>query len=62
MGGVSCRTLDVGTPEQIAEQTRRAIEVAAEGGGFILSSSHSLHAGVKYENFMAMLETWHKYR
>jgi uroporphyrinogen decarboxylase len=62
MGGVSCRTLDTGTPDQIREETRRAIETTAEGGGFILSSSHSLHAGVKYENFTAMLETWHKYR
>ena len=58
MGGVSCRTLDLGTPEEVREQTRRAIEAAAEGGGFILASSHSLHAGVKYENFMAMLDAW----
>jgi len=62
MGGVSCRALDADTPNQIREQVKRAIDTAAAGGGFILASSHSLHAGVKYENFMAMLEAWHKYR
>ncbi|MEW6358620.1 MAG: uroporphyrinogen decarboxylase family protein [Planctomycetota bacterium] len=61
-GGVSCRWLDNGTAEQIREQTRRSIEVAAHDGGFILGSSHSLGVGVKYDNYMAMLETWHRYR
>jgi len=61
-GGVSCRYLDVGTPEQIREQTRHSIEVAAPGGGFILGSSHSLGVGVKYDSYMAMLETWQRYR
>ena len=55
---MSCRLLDAGTPEQVREQTRRAIDVAGPGGGFILATSHSLHAGVKRANFEAMLETW----
>jgi uroporphyrinogen decarboxylase len=61
-GGVSCRGLDLGTPAQIREQTKRSIEIAAPGGGFILGSSHSLGIGVKYDNYMAMLETWRQYR
>ena len=61
-GGVSCRWLDVGTPEQIREQTCRSIDVAAPGGGFILGSSHSLGVGVTYENYMAMIETWRERR
>ncbi|MCX7015339.1 MAG: hypothetical protein NTW86_22770 [Candidatus Sumerlaeota bacterium] len=61
-GGVSCRTLDAGTPAQVREQARHAIEAAAPGGGFLLGSSHSLGIGVKYENYMAMLETWHALR
>ena len=32
------------------------------GGGFILSSGNSIHSAVKPENYMAMLETWEKYR
>jgi hypothetical protein len=61
-GGTSCRLLDLGTPEQIREQTRRSIQTAAAGGGFILGSSHSLGVGVKYDNYMAMLETWKQCR
>ena len=61
-GGVSCRLLDVGTPDQIREQTRHSIQVAAPGGGFILGSSHSLGIGVKHENYMAMLEMWREFR
>jgi uroporphyrinogen decarboxylase len=62
IGGVSCRTLDSGTPEDVREQTRRAIDTAAPGGGFVLASSHSLHAGVKRANFLAMLDVWRQRR
>jgi hypothetical protein len=31
-------------------------------GGFILSSGNSIHSSVKPENYLAMLETWRKYR
>ncbi len=31
------------------------------GGGFILSSSNSIHAAVKPENYMAMLDTLKEY-
>ena len=61
-GGVSCRQLDIGRPAQIRQQTRLAIEAAFHDGGFILGSSHSLGVGVKYDNYMAMIEAWQKYR
>ena len=61
-GGVSCRVLDIGAPEQVRGQTRHSIEACAPGGGFILGSSHSLGVGVKYDNYMAMLETWQEHR
>ena len=60
-GGVSCRLLDIGTPGQIREQARAAIETAAPGGGFILGSSHSLGVGVSYENYRAMLDALDQY-
>ena len=60
-GGVSCRLLDIGTPDQIRRQTRAAIESAAPGGGFILGSSHSLGVGVSYENYRAMLDALDQY-
>ena len=61
-GGVSCRWLDTGNAAQIRAQTRDSIEKAAANGGFILGSSHSLGVGVKYDNYMAMLETRQKHR
>jgi len=61
-GGLSCRWLDTGTPNQIREQVQQSIDVAAPGGGFILGSSHSLGVGVQYDNYMAAIETWQKCR
>lgn len=62
MGNVDCAHLLVnGTPAEVAAETRRVIQVAAPGGGFVLTSSNSIHGGVRLENYMAMLETAHKY-
>ena len=62
MGNIDCaQLLCEGTPEQVAEVTRRTIQAAAPGGGFVLTSSNSIHGGVRLENYMAMLETAHKY-
>jgi uroporphyrinogen-III decarboxylase len=59
---VSCRLLETGSPEQIAAQVRKSIDDAGCDGGFILGSTHSLGPGVRYDNFMTMLETWHSFR
>jgi uroporphyrinogen decarboxylase len=57
-GNVDCAHLmTLGTPEQVAEATRQALREGASGGGFILSSSNSIHSSVKPENYMAMLRT-----
>ena len=56
-GGISCgRTLTSESPERIREEVRRAIESCAPGGGFILGSSNSIHAGIPPRNFVAMQE------
>ena len=47
-----------GTPDQVAEATREALRQGAPGGGFILSSSNSIHSAVKPENYQALLRTW----
>jgi uroporphyrinogen decarboxylase len=31
------------------------------GGGFILSSSNSIHSAVKPENYAALMKAWQKY-
>lgn len=57
-GNVDCAHLmTLGTPEQVAEATRKALRIGMPGGGFILSSSNSIHSAVKPENYRAMLET-----
>jgi hypothetical protein len=62
MGNIDCAQLLVnGTPQQVAAETRRVIEACAPGGGFVLTSSNSIHGGVKVENYMAMLETARNY-
>jgi uroporphyrinogen decarboxylase len=55
-GNVDCAHLmTLGTPAQVAAATRKALRIGAPGGGFILSSSNSIHSSVKPENYIAML-------
>ena len=54
-------TLVSGTPEEVAEETRNVIEILAPGGGHILSSSNSIHPGVRPENYFAMLNSARKH-
>lgn len=57
MGNVDCgQLLPSGTPDQVREAVRQCIRDAAPGGGYILSSSNSIHSGVKPANWKAMIE------
>jgi uroporphyrinogen decarboxylase len=61
-GNVDCAELmTFGTPDQVVEATRKALRQGAPGGGFILSSSNSIHSAVKPENYQALLLTLHEY-
>lgn len=60
-GGVAVENLMDGTPEDIRADVRRAMACAKPGGGFILGSSHSIAVGSHYENYMAMLDEYHKH-
>ncbi len=61
-GNVDCAELmTFGTPEEVVEATKVALEQGMPGGGYILSSSNSIHSSVKPENYAAMLETLHEY-
>lgn len=62
LGNIDCQSLlPDGTPQQVDEAVRRAIEDAAGGGGYILCDSNSLHPGVNPENCIAMFEATRKY-
>ena len=59
-GAVECDTFVQGTPPQIEKEVEDCLRDGAPGGGFVLTSSNSIQAGAKYENYMAMLETARK--
>jgi hypothetical protein len=62
LGNVDCGyTLCNGTKQQVVDETLHVIRSAAPGGGFVLTSSNSLHQGVKLENYMTLLETARQY-
>ena len=50
MGNVDCKyVLPLGSEEEVRREVRRCIDAAAKNGGYILTSSNSLHANVKPE-------------
>lgn len=58
IGNVDCSTVLVDGPiEAVRNQTEEVIKAAAPGGGFLLSTSNSVHPGVKPDYYLAMLET-----
>ena len=61
-GNVDCAQLmTFGTPQEVIEATKHTLKQGMPGGGFILSSSNSIHSGVKPENYAAMLQTLREY-
>ncbi len=61
-GNVDCAGLmTFGTPEEVTQATWETLRLGAPGGGFILSSSNSIHSSVKPENYWAMLVTLREY-
>ena len=61
-GNVDCsRLMSLGSPEEVAAATKEALRKGAPGGGYILSSSNSIHSTVKPENYMALMRTLKEY-
>ena len=61
IGNVSPQDLSDKDPQTILEYTKNLIKHIAPGGGFILSSGHSINPAIKLENFLAMREALQKY-
>jgi uroporphyrinogen decarboxylase len=56
-GNIDCgETLCHGTPKQIREEVRSTIQRCAPGGGYIVSSSNTIHADVPGRNYLIMRE------
>lgn len=53
IGNIDCATLlTFSTPDKVKESVRECIRVASPGGGHIISSSNTIHKGVKPENYV----------
>ena len=62
MGNVNCAgNLVYGTEEDVVNEVKRCIEVAAPGGGYILSSSNIIPNSVKPKNYLAMVAAVKQY-
>lgn len=62
VGNIDCaHLLPHGTTEQVREAVRQAIADAAAGGGFILTSSNSIHSSCNPQNFVAMVQACHEF-
>jgi uroporphyrinogen decarboxylase len=61
-GNVDCASLlTFGTTDEVIEATKVALSKGMPGGGYILSSSNSIHSSVKPENYVAMIRTLQEY-
>ncbi len=62
IGNIDCgQLLPHGTVEQVREAVRRAIADAGDGGGYIVSSSNSIHSTCRPGNFVAMVRAAHEF-
>jgi uroporphyrinogen decarboxylase len=58
IGNVDCSTVLVEGPEEaVRAETEALIRAVAPGGGYLLSTSNSVHPGVKPEYYLTMLDT-----
>jgi len=54
-------TLPRGTPEEVAAEVKRLLDIVAPGGGYVFNQVHNIQADVPPENVVAMLETARSY-
>jgi len=62
VGNIDCGDLLCNASDsQVENVVRQTIQDIGPGGGYIVSSSNSIHAGVEIRNYMAMLKAVEKY-
>jgi len=61
LGGLDVDLLARGTQQEVADRTRRILEVCAPGGGFCMGSGNSVTNFVRIENYYAMLDETRKW-
>ena len=65
IGNIDCgELLSHGSPEEVEQAVRAALAAGMPGGRYMLSSSNSIHASVRPENYHAMVmagKRWGRY-
>lgn len=62
MGSINCgHLLMQGTTEQVHQAVKENLRKAGRGGSLIAASSHTIHSGVKPENYVEMVKAIRKY-
>lgn len=62
IGNIDCgRLLTSGSAEEVRGEVKKCIKKAGAGGGFICTSSNSIHSAVRPENYAAMLKAIREY-
>ncbi|MCM8771662.1 MAG: hypothetical protein NC926_02305 [Candidatus Omnitrophica bacterium] len=62
LGNIDCsKTLIYGTKQEIYKEVEQCIRDAAKGGGYILTSSNSIHYNVPAKNLIYMIEAGRKF-
>ena len=62
LGNIDCMyILCEASTDEVEQNVRETIEAAAPGGGYIISSSNSIHPGCKPENYLAMVKAAREY-
>ena len=61
-GGVDTQsTLNHGTPQEVADEVKRIIDILAPGGGFVFAPVHNVQDDVPPANFWAMWDALQEY-
>jgi uroporphyrinogen decarboxylase len=64
-GNIDCANLLVnGTPEEVIDAVKECIRIAGPGGGYVCSSSNSIHSGVNpalYQTMVDAIQAYGKY-
>lgn len=62
MGNVDCaHLLTWGNPDEVRKAVKKCIQHAGKGGGYICTTSNTVHVAVKPENYVAMVDAIREY-
>lgn len=61
VGNIDVDLLARGSRQQIEDAVKRLLKYVAPGGGFCLGSGNTVPEYIPYENYLAMIETAHRY-